>query len=102
MACKGIKATEPIGLPQKPKSGFISPQGPKVFVQLEPTGQAGGAPTSHKMRTHSLSADSKTPVKPEPDMPPDTVKMVMVLPILSQRDASRPLPQNSTMIPPFE
>ena len=101
VAVVGITATAPIGLPQKPKLGAISPQGPKALVQLEPTGQAGGAPTSHSSRTTSLSAVSSTPVKPLPEMPPERVKIVTVRPMLSHRDSSRNIPQNSMVFPPL-
>jgi hypothetical protein len=104
MACSGITATAPIGLPIKPKllPPKSPPQGPKALVQLEPIGQAGGAPTSHSKRTHSLSADNSTPVKPEPEMPPERVKIVTVLPMLSHRDSKRQFPQKSIMVfPPY-
>jgi len=102
MAWRGITATAPMGLPQKPKLPPISPIGPKVFVQLDPIGQAGAAPTSHNKRTTLLSTESNTPVKPEPDRPPERVKMVTVLPMLSHRESKMQFDINSIVFPPFQ
>jgi hypothetical protein len=60
---------------------FSMPMGPLLPQQLEPMGQAGGAPMSASKRTQSQSAESKTPLKPLPLKPPLFVKIVTVWPM---------------------
>ena len=78
----GIIATEPKGFrpqPEKPNPN------PKLLFRDElhpqhelPIGQDGAAPISHNNLILLLFTDNKTPVNPDPDIPPLFVKIVTV------------------------